>query len=110
MDPPVPAAVVTATAADKVTTDPAPANPRNRQTADAQSLTGERQEQQQQQATNDEQQQPASSENNSTVAEAAAAVAAAAAAADETALQNQKLVEEFQYLLEKSQSLFSGLR
>ncbi|KAI8142493.1 hypothetical protein BJV82DRAFT_144101 [Fennellomyces sp. T-0311] len=39
-----------------------------------------------------------------------AAVAAAAAAADESALQNQKLVEEFQYLLEKSQSLFSGLR
>ncbi|KAG2218203.1 hypothetical protein INT45_008672 [Circinella minor] len=31
-------------------------------------------------------------------------------AADESALQNQKLVEEFQYLLEKSQSLFSGLR
>lgn len=32
------------------------------------------------------------------------------AAVEETALQKQKLVEEFQYLLEKSQSLFSGLR
>ncbi|KAI7881588.1 hypothetical protein K492DRAFT_236609 [Lichtheimia hyalospora FSU 10163] len=31
-------------------------------------------------------------------------------AVEETALQKQKLVEEFQYLLEKSQSLFSGLR
>ncbi|KAI8065378.1 uncharacterized protein B0P05DRAFT_589953 [Gilbertella persicaria] len=30
--------------------------------------------------------------------------------ADEEAIRNQKLVEEFQYLLEKSQSLFSGLR
>lgn len=29
---------------------------------------------------------------------------------EETTLQKQKLVEEFQYLLEKSQSLFSGLR
>jgi hypothetical protein len=29
---------------------------------------------------------------------------------DETTLKNQKLVEEFQYLLEKSQSLFAGLR
>lgn len=29
---------------------------------------------------------------------------------DEEAIRNQKLVEEFQYLLEKSQSLFSGLR
>jgi hypothetical protein len=29
---------------------------------------------------------------------------------DEDAIRNQKLVEEFQYLLEKSQSLFSGLR
>jgi hypothetical protein len=29
---------------------------------------------------------------------------------DETAMKNQKLVEEFQYLLEKSQSLFAGLR
>lgn len=41
---------------------------------------------------------------------AASAAVAAAAATDERALQNQKLVEEFQYLLEKSQSLFSGLR
>lgn len=30
--------------------------------------------------------------------------------ANEEAIRNQKLVEEFQYLLEKSQSLFSGLR
>ncbi|CAO3611160.1 unnamed protein product [Mucor hiemalis] len=30
--------------------------------------------------------------------------------ANEEAIGNQKLVEEFQYLLEKSQSLFSGLR
>jgi hypothetical protein len=29
---------------------------------------------------------------------------------DEAAMKNQKLVEEFQYLLEKSQSLFAGLR
>lgn len=29
---------------------------------------------------------------------------------DENAIKNQKLVEEFQYLLEKSQSLFAGLR
>jgi hypothetical protein len=29
---------------------------------------------------------------------------------DEDTIRNQKLVEEFQYLLEKSQSLFSGLR
>ncbi|KAG2235536.1 hypothetical protein INT48_003099 [Thamnidium elegans] len=29
---------------------------------------------------------------------------------DEDVIKNQKLVEEFQYLLEKSQSLFSGLR
>lgn len=29
---------------------------------------------------------------------------------DEDVIRNQKLVEEFQYLLEKSQSLFSGLR
>ncbi|KAI8974992.1 hypothetical protein BDB01DRAFT_899663 [Pilobolus umbonatus] len=29
---------------------------------------------------------------------------------EEEAIRNQKLVEEFQYLLEKSQSLFSGLR
>lgn len=47
----------------------------------------------------------------------AAATAAAAASTDaknqetdEEAIRNQKLVEEFQYLLEKSQSLFSGLR
>ncbi|KAF1806505.1 hypothetical protein FB192DRAFT_1272735 [Mucor lusitanicus] len=47
----------------------------------------------------------------------AAATAAAAASTDaknqetdEDAIRNQKLVEEFQYLLEKSQSLFSGLR
>lgn len=32
------------------------------------------------------------------------------AESDEDAIRNQKLVEEFQYLLEKSQSLFSGLR
>lgn len=29
---------------------------------------------------------------------------------DDNAIKNQKLVEEFQYLLEKSQSLFAGLR
>ncbi|KAI9498495.1 hypothetical protein BDB00DRAFT_800530 [Zychaea mexicana] len=45
-----------------------------------------------------------------TTSEATVAAVTAAAAADESALQNQKLVEEFQYLLEKSQSLFSGLR
>lgn len=62
----------------------------------------------------------ASTTTNST-ATATAAVAAAAAAkvvleenenaeTDEDVIKNQKLVEEFQYLLEKSQSLFSGLR
>ncbi|ORY97869.1 hypothetical protein BCR43DRAFT_523976 [Syncephalastrum racemosum] len=54
---------------------------------------------------------PATATGPSTAtATAAVAAAAAAAATDERALQNQKLVEEFQYLLEKSQSLFSGLR
>ncbi|KAI8979536.1 hypothetical protein BDF20DRAFT_515409 [Mycotypha africana] len=36
--------------------------------------------------------------------------AATNAETDDEAIRNQKLVEEFQYLLEKSQSLFSGLR
>ncbi|KAL9544317.1 hypothetical protein MBANPS3_007693 [Mucor bainieri] len=58
--------------------------------------------------------------NTTTPAMAAVVAAATAAAAastdvknqetDEDAIRNQKLVEEFQYLLEKSQSLFSGLR
>ncbi|KAG1121359.1 hypothetical protein G6F42_012505 [Rhizopus arrhizus] len=60
--------------------------------------------------------------NTSTTTPAMTAVVAAATAAaaastdtknaetDEEAIRNQKLVEEFQYLLEKSQSLFSGLR
>ena len=60
--------------------------------------------------------------NTGTTTPAMAAVVAAATAAaaastdaknqetDEEAIRNQKLVEEFQYLLEKSQSLFSGLR
>ncbi|GAN04857.1 protein SCAI-like isoform X2 [Mucor ambiguus] len=60
--------------------------------------------------------------NTGTTTPAMAAVVAAATAAaaastdaknqetDEDAIRNQKLVEEFQYLLEKSQSLFSGLR
>ncbi|EPB82152.1 hypothetical protein HMPREF1544_11113 [Mucor circinelloides 1006PhL] len=59
--------------------------------------------------------------NTSTTTPAMTAVVAAATAAaaastdtknaetDEEAIRNQKLVEEFQYLLEKSQSLFSGL-
>ncbi|KAI9262403.1 hypothetical protein BDA99DRAFT_74497 [Phascolomyces articulosus] len=51
-----------------------------------------------------------SSEQQPPTVTTATTAAAAAAAADESALQNQKLVEEFQYLLEKSQSLFSGLR
>ncbi|KAI9014455.1 protein SCAI [Phycomyces nitens] len=43
-------------------------------------------------------------------APAAPSTATAAVVADEDAIRQQKLVEEFQYLLEKSQSLFSGLR
>ncbi|KAI8074604.1 hypothetical protein BC940DRAFT_343206 [Gongronella butleri] len=38
------------------------------------------------------------------------ATPAAAIASADTTVRNQRLVEEFQYLLEKSQSLFSGLR
>ncbi|KAL0077826.1 protein SCAI [Phycomyces blakesleeanus] len=53
---------------------------------------------------------PPSNTTNSTATSTAAAAAAAAVAADEDAIRQQKLVEEFQYLLEKSQSLFSGLR
>ncbi|KAI7897571.1 uncharacterized protein BX663DRAFT_565423 [Cokeromyces recurvatus] len=49
-----------------------------------------------------------------TAAVATAAAAAVAVASEltsnEESIRNQKLVEEFQYLLEKSQSLFSGLR
>ncbi|KAI8388311.1 protein SCAI [Radiomyces spectabilis] len=51
---------------------------------------------------------PSNSTSTGTAA-AAMAAAAAAVAADEEAIRTQKLVEEFQYLLEKSQSLFSGL-
>lgn len=109
---PVPAAADKATAADPVAT----ANIHNRQTPDAQSVASDRQEQRQHTTVSDEQQQQqqqqqsaSSAENNSSTTVDTAA-AAAAAAADETALQNQKLVEEFQYLLEKSQSLFTGLR
>ncbi|KAJ2957468.1 hypothetical protein NQZ79_g6827 [Umbelopsis isabellina] len=47
---------------------------------------------------------------NSPVVTAPIATSAAVTESDETAMKNQKLVEEFQYLLEKSQSLFAGLR
>lgn len=49
-------------------------------------------------------------DDNSPVVSAPIATSSAVTESDETALKNQKLVEEFQYLLEKSQSLFAGLR
>ncbi|KAI7863893.1 hypothetical protein BDF14DRAFT_1839553 [Spinellus fusiger] len=61
---------------------------------------------------------PAATTTTTTTTPAVAAATAATSsnpasvvvANDEEAIRHQKLVEEFQYLLEKSQSLFSGLR
>ncbi|GAA5798762.1 hypothetical protein HPULCUR_004168 [Helicostylum pulchrum] len=50
------------------------------------------------------------STNASTTTNAAAVEENETNETDEDVIKNQKLVEEFQYLLEKSQSLFSGLR
>lgn len=49
--------------------------------------------------------------NNTTIPLHTGDVAAALTSEnEEQTIRNQKLVEEFQYLLEKSQNLFSGLR
>lgn len=53
---------------------------------------------------------PNTNANTTATAPEAANASSSNKEANEEAIRNQKLVEEFQYLLEKSQSLFSGLR